>query len=362
MASKNNGYRANELFQAQAHLYQLMYSFLNPLSIKWALDLNIPDIIHNHAQPITLLELVSALHVPQPKATCVKRLMRLLARNDFFAITKIVDDNNNDEEKEAYALTLASELLVKGTDHCLSSMIELLSNPTLVGFYRHLGNWTCGEELTIVETAIGSKGYWDFMHQNPTHLKAFNEAMESDSHVVRLALRDCKFVFEGLDSLVDVGGGTGNAAKIICEAFPMLKYIVLDLPQVVKGLKGNNNLSFVGGDMFESVPKADAILLKWVLHNWSDDECIKILKNCKKVISSKDRGGKVIIIDIVINEKQDEHEMTELKLLLDIIMMTTVSGQERDEKEWEKLFLEAGFTHYKIFPIFGFRSLIELYP
>ncbi|PNX63544.1 isoflavone 7-O-methyltransferase-like protein, partial [Trifolium pratense] len=62
--------------------------------------------------------------------------------------------------------------------------------------------------------------------------------------------------------MVDVGGGTGNTAKIICEAFPELKYIVLDLPQVVSGLAGNNNLSFVGGNMFKSIPQADAVMLK----------------------------------------------------------------------------------------------------
>ncbi|XP_061351742.1 isoflavone-7-O-methyltransferase 9-like [Gastrolobium bilobum] len=355
MASTND-YKASELFQAQAHLYRMMYSFLNPMCIKWAIDLGIPDIIHNHPHPITLPELVSALNVPLSKATCVERLMRLLAHNDFFAIIKI------DDTREAYALTPSSQLLVNGTDHCLSSMVHLLNSPTLVGSYHHLGKWTSGEDLTIVETALGPGGYWDFIHQNPTHLKTFNEAMESDSHVVRLALRDCKSVFEGLDSIVDVGGGTGNTAKIICEAFPNLKYIVLDLPQVVTGLTGSNNLTFVGGNMFKSIPQADGVLLKWVLHNWSDDDCIRILKNCKEAISGKGKGGKVIIIDIVINEKQDELGMTEVKLLLDIAMMTSLNGKERDEKDWKRLFDKAGFEHYKIFPTFGFRSLIELYP
>ena len=42
--------------------------------------------------------------------------------------------------------------------------------------------------------------------------------------------------------------------------------------------------------------------------------------------------------------------------------MTVVTGRERNEKEWEKLFLEAGFSHYKINPIFGLRSLIEVFP
>ncbi|TKY59216.1 Flavonoid 4'-O-methyltransferase [Spatholobus suberectus] len=147
-----------------------------------------------------------------------------------------------------------------------------------------------------------SKRLLGFIHQNPTHMKTFNEAMESDSQVVRLALRDCKSVFEGLDSMVDVGDATGNTAKIICKAFPNLKYVVLDLPQVVTGLTGSKNLSFVGGNTFKSIPQADAILLKWALHNWSDDDCIKILKNCKDAISGKGKGGKVIIIDIVINE------------------------------------------------------------
>lgn len=260
MASDNCN-KASELIQAQAHLYHNILSFLKPMSIKWAIDLGIPDIIHNHGQPITLPELVSALQVPKAKAPCVHSLMRLLTHNNFFTVVKI--DDNKKEGQEAYALSPASELLVKGTNHCLSSMVHLVTNPSLVALYGdYLGKWTCGEELTIYETALGLGNCWDFVHQDPTHLKSFNEAMESDSHVVRLALRDCKSVFEGLGSLVDVGGGTGNTAKILCETFPMLKCTVLDLPQVVEGLTGNDNLSFVGGNMFKSIPQADAILLK----------------------------------------------------------------------------------------------------
>ena len=62
--------------------------------------------------------------------------------------------------------------------------------------------------------------------------------------------------------MVDVGGGTGTTARIICEAFPKLKCVVLDLPHVVENLTGTNNLSFVGGDMFNSFPQTDAVLLK----------------------------------------------------------------------------------------------------
>ena len=61
---------------------------------------------------------------------------------------------------------------------------------------------------------------------------------------------------------MDIIGGTRTTAKIICEAFPNLKCIVFDRPQVVENLSGSNNLTFVGGDMFKSIPKADSILLK----------------------------------------------------------------------------------------------------
>ena len=70
----------------------------------------------------------------------------------------------------------------------------------------------------------------------------------------------------------------------------------------------------------------------------------------------------MIIIDIVLNEDQDEHEMTQTKLLWDVVMMTYYNGRERNEGEWNQLFTKAGFKHYKIFPVFGFRSLIEVYP
>ena len=99
-----------------------------------------------------------------------------------------------------------------------------------------------------------------------------------------------------------------------------------------------------------------------VLHALSDEECVNVLKKCREAISNKGKEGKVIIIDIVIDEKKDEHEITGTKLFFDMLMMVVVIGRERHEKEWEKLFLEAGFSHYKIKSLLGLRSLIEVYP
>ncbi|PHT38810.1 putative serine acetyltransferase 2 [Capsicum baccatum] len=71
------------------------------------------------------------------------------------------------------------------------------------------------------------------------------------------------------------------------------------------------NLSFVGGDMFQSFPYADAILLKLVMHNWSDEDCVKILQRCREASTYNDEGrkGKVLIIDMVLNRDEDEADM-----------------------------------------------------
>ncbi|XP_027366098.1 isoflavone 7-O-methyltransferase-like [Abrus precatorius] len=350
-----NSQKEMELFEGQALLYMQTFGYLRTMCLEWVIQLGIPDVINNHGKPITLPELVSILEIPPAKASYVHRFMRFLAHNGIFAIHE-----SQENHELAYGLTIASKLLVKSSDHCLSPMVLAFTDPLLLNKYHQLGEWIRGDDPTIFETAFGTS-FWELLEKKPAYMGLFNSAMASDSQMVDLALKNCSSVFEGLDSIVDVGGGTGTTARIISEAFPKLKCVVFDLPQVVVNLSGTNNLSFVGGDMFQSIPQADAILLKWILHDWTDENCIKILKKCKDCISSKGKGGKVIIIDTIINEKSDEQDMTQTKLSMDIIMLT-INGRERTEKEWKQLFIESGFNHYKIFPIFGFRSLIEVYP
>ena len=64
----------------------------------------------------------------------------------------------------------------------------------------------------------------------------------------------------------------------------------------------------------------------------------------------------------MVDGDKDEHDITETKLVCDIFMMVLATGRERSEKEWEKIFLEAGFSHYKITHSFGLRSIFEVYP
>lgn len=100
------------------------------------------------------------------------------------------------------------------------------------------------------------------------------------------------------------------------------------------------------------------------MHDWCDEESIKILKKCKEAIPSKENGGKVIILDMIVdhNQEGEYRKSSETKLCSDMLMMVLVGGRERTKKNWEELFKSSGFGEYKITASIGLRSLIEVYP
>ncbi|KAH7844107.1 hypothetical protein Vadar_024405 [Vaccinium darrowii] len=284
--------------------------------------------------------------------------MRILVHSGFFTKEKI---SGTTEQEEGYMLTPASRLLLKDESLSVRPFLLAMLDPILTKPWHNVSEWFQNDDPTPFDTAHG-RTFWDYAGHEPRLNDFFNEGMASDARLVTsVVVKDCKGVFEGLNSLVDVGGGTGTVAKALADAFPNLDCTVLDLPHVVADLQGSGNLKFVGGDMFQAIPSTDAVLLKWILHDWNDEESVKILKRCKEAIPSK--GGKVIIIDMKVenNEKGDD-ESIETQLFFDMLMMILFTGRERTEKEWAKLFIDAGFSDYKITPILGLRSLIEVYP
>ncbi|KAG5233297.1 6a-hydroxymaackiain methyltransferase family protein [Salix suchowensis] len=306
---------ASELLQAQTHVWNHVFNFINSMTLKCAVQLGIPDVIHKHGKPMTLSELVSALPIHPSKTQYVHRLMRILVHSGFFSQQNL---NGINDDQEVYSLSQSARLLLEDSPLSMRPLLLIVAH---------------------------GKTIWEYTGQDPRLNNLFNAAMASDSILVsKVLVSKCKGVFEGVNSLVDVGGGTGTMAKAISEAFPHIDCTVFDLPRVVSDLQGSKNLKYVAGDMFEAVPSADALLLKWILHDWGDEDCIKILEQCKQAITrnGKQKVGKVIIIDMVReNKNRDEAVSTETQLFFDLEMMVTLNGMERNEKEWAKLFFDA---------------------
>ncbi|PHT87614.1 Caffeic acid 3-O-methyltransferase [Capsicum annuum] len=101
----------------------------------------------------------------------------------------------------------------------------------------------------------------------------------------------------------------------------------------------------VGGDMLVIVPKADAIFMKWICHDWSDDHCIKLLKNCYEALPA---NGKVIIAECILPKAPDTSAATKSKVHGHIIMLAHNPGsKERTEKEFEALVKGASFRGFR---------------
>lgn len=236
------GQGVSELFQAQSELFRHMLSYMDSMSLRCAIQLGIPEIIHKHGQPITLPQLVTELHIPPRKTSSLHRLMRLLVHFGFFTKTKV---RENQEEEEAYGLAPSSRFVLRDNVASFSWLFLLISEPFLVNPCHFWADWFRGsDEFTPFENAHGM-GFWDYCDQHPDLGNMFNKAMASDSQLMSLVVKDYKPIFEGLGSLVDVGGGTGTAARIISEAFPQIKCTVFDLPRVVANLPDSTNLNML---------------------------------------------------------------------------------------------------------------------
>ncbi|XP_022986203.1 8-hydroxyquercetin 8-O-methyltransferase-like [Cucurbita maxima] len=99
--------KLDELLQSQAHVWNHVLKFMNSMALKCAVELGIPDVIHSHAQPMTLSDLVAALRIQPSKAQYLGRLMRLLVHSGFF--------DASEEEDVKYRLTPSSRLLLRHT-------------------------------------------------------------------------------------------------------------------------------------------------------------------------------------------------------------------------------------------------------
>ncbi|CAN0915188.1 Probable O-methyltransferase 3, partial [Linum grandiflorum] len=382
-----------ELLEAQAHILSFTHAYVVKMCMKCALELGIPDAILG---PTSLSDLVSALQLHPSRYDAVRRLMRLLVHAGIFRQEQKEEEAN--EYECYYYPTLASKLLQDNDDQ--GARKEMTTTTTrhpprhlffhvdgdAVTCFASLSNWykNGGDESATTPFDVFCRepcGYWEWMEKHPKTQQKFHEAMVGDSKLVAAALVSdcyCREVFNGVESLVDVGGGTGTMSVTFAKAFPDIKFTVFDLPHVVANGGGGDgagnglkNLDFVGGSMFGDIPTADAILLKWILHNWDDENCVKMLKKCRDAITSsssrdeKKKAGKVIVIDIVVFNQAtvDDKDITRLQLCFDMMMLTLFNGKERTEAEFKNLFVEAGFNGgYKIVKTLGTRSVIEVYP
>ncbi|MCL7041642.1 hypothetical protein MKW94_030612 [Papaver nudicaule] len=328
------------------------------MALKCAVELGIPDIINSHGRPVTLSEIIDSLKTATSSSLNVDyltRIMRILVHKRLFT-SQLQQESN----QTVYGLTRSSKWLLKDSKFNLSPLVLFETNPILQKPWQYLGK--CVQENgTPFERAHGCE-IWDLASSDPKFSNFLNDAMKcTNTTIIDEMLADYKGGFDGIESLVDVGGGTGTIIAQIVQANPHIQGINFDLPHVVATAPDFPGVKHVGGDMFVDIPEADAVIMKWTLHDWSDEDCTKILKNCYKAITNK-KNGKLIIVDGVL--RPDGHDLFDKqRLVFDVLMLAhTSAGKERTEAEWKMLLNNAGFPRYNIISTPTFSSIIEAFP
>jgi hypothetical protein len=150
--------------------------------------------------------------------------------------------------------------------------------------------------------------------------------------------------FSDIETLADVGGGNGSLLTAVLQRYPRLKGILYDLGHVAgrareaiqaQGLE--SRCSVIEGSFFESIPQgADAYLMRHVIHDWTDEQSIQILRHCRKAVPAH---GRLLIVEFHVSPANEPSVGKDA----DMIMMAYPGGKERTPEEYGALFEQSGF-------------------
>jgi O-methyltransferase domain len=202
---------------------------------------------------------------------------------------------------------------------------------------------------------------FEYLDGHPQDAAVFNQYMaqmpgREESEIVR------GYDFSQKRRLIDVGGGHGAFLIAALKANPQLQGALFDLPKVVSGAKAAlaaasvaDRCETIEGDFFESVPAGgDVYLISNILHDWDDERCVRILRNCRAAMSD---SSALLVGEAILPDGNEPS----LAWMVDLIMMALTGGQQRTVGEFSSLFDAAGLKLSSVIPTGG-GALIEAVP
>jgi hypothetical protein len=254
-----------------------------------------------------------------------------------------------------FATTPMGRLLRTDIDNSLRDMAMAWGSP---GHWLPWGHVTDAvrKGRSQVRQALGMNLFEHFT-ANPAEGATFVSGMSAITRPVR---SEAARVIDtsGVSLAIDVGGGDGSLLHSLMSANPQLRGTVFDQPAVVQAALRDadkaglsDRLSGQEGDFFESIPAGDLYLLKSILHDWPDDECVRILQNCRKATRP---GGRLLVVELVILD-----DWSSESTMMDLNMLALTNGQERDLAGYDALFAAAGWKRIALHRMNSAYSVIE---
>lgn len=274
-------------------------------------------------------------------AVALHRILRCLASHGVFSLRDGKFSHNE-----------ASRLLRSDHPRSMRALSRMMGLDFHWDTYRELTHSLRTGKPAISNVVKG--GLFDFLRDKPEQSRIFNEAMIGKSYGQIGPVLEA-YDFEGFRTIGDVGGGMGHLLGAILDATPGATGMLFDLPEVIAQAKGapHPRINYVGGDFFKGgIPACDAYIMMMVLHDWSDEESIAILKNIK---AGAPAGAKLILVEAIV----DEEAIGSLPVDIDIEMLAMTTGKERTKAEWEKVLGAAGYKLLRAFPVGGYSGIVE---
>lgn len=324
---------------------QLASASVLPMVLKSAVDLNLLELIKK-AGPgsfVSPAQLAAQIPTTNPEAhVMLDRILRLLA--SYSVVNCRLRTLPHGGVERLYGLAPVCEFLTKNDDGVSMAPLVLMNqDKVLIESWYHLKDAVLDGGIPF-DKAYGMTSF-EYHGTDPRFNKVFNQGMSNHSTIIMNKILEEYEGFHGLESIVDVGGGTGATLNMIVSKYPTIKGFNFDLPHVVEDAPSYPGVEHVGGDMFVSVPKGDAIFMKWICHDWSDEHCHKILKKCHEALPE---NGKVILAECILPDAPDTGLSTKNTVHVDVIMLAhNPGGKERTEKEFEALGKGAGFKGFQ---------------
>ncbi|OJD36264.1 o-methyltransferase protein [Diplodia corticola] len=313
-------------------------------AIRALLEIGVFNALPKDGTPMTADDLMQRLEVPVDRALLVRLLRNVTTTGPLAEV-----------DEETYAQTPSS---------------TLLTNPDLIATFRHImdeawpslafmtqyfsaNHWQQPTDPTNTPYTFahrtGGKEMWSHLAQFPDRQSNSNRAMKAQSFdavwsvglypfAQKLAELSSPADDDHTPLVVDVGGGAGHTSKTIRELCAGVKgrVVLQDLAEVVKDAPSVEGVVTMAHDFFAPQPVKGARIyyLRRILHDWADPSSVTILRHLAAAMTDSSR---VVIAEQILPTKNVPAESA----MIDMIMMT-MTGGERTEKQWQELLAQAG--------------------
>jgi len=261
---------------------------------------------------------------------------------------------------DTFSLTSVGKALRTDTPGSVRDMALFLGHPLRWEDWSNLLYSVQTGEPAVVK--LRGKPFFEYLDSNPELAESFNNAMTAGSEFAIYAVL-AAYDLSGYRKIVDIGGGHGRLLSMILEKAPNAHGVLYDLPAVVDGAGPElkkagvaERCEVVGGSFFDSVPEGgDAYLMKAIIHDWNDDDALKILGHVRTAIAP---NGKLLLLESALPERSS----SDIGMLIDLEMLVAVGGKERTRAEWANLLGRAGFRLSRVVHTATSVSIIEAVP